>query len=70
MFVGMLGVDFEVREPPELAEYLRVVGERLTRAADREPADRGPGYRTSGRPADRGPGGGEPADRGPETAAG
>jgi predicted DNA-binding transcriptional regulator YafY len=34
MFVGMLGVEFEVREPPELAEYLRVVAARLTRAAD------------------------------------
>ncbi|MFJ5613319.1 helix-turn-helix transcriptional regulator [Streptomyces sp. NPDC093221] len=39
MFVGMLGVDFEVREPPELAEYLRVVAGRLTRAADRGVAD-------------------------------
>ncbi|MEW2523170.1 helix-turn-helix transcriptional regulator [Actinacidiphila alni] len=34
MFVGMLGVDFEVREPPELADHLRVVARRLSRAAD------------------------------------
>ncbi|MEU6849494.1 WYL domain-containing protein, partial [Actinacidiphila alni] len=34
MFVGMLGVDFEVREPPELADHLRVVAQRLSRAAD------------------------------------
>ena len=29
----MLGVDFEVREPPELAEQLRALAERLGRAA-------------------------------------
>jgi predicted DNA-binding transcriptional regulator YafY len=32
MFVGMLGVDFEVREPPELEERLRTVAARLVRA--------------------------------------
>jgi hypothetical protein len=29
----MLGVDFEVHEPPELVEHLRALGGRLTRAA-------------------------------------
>ncbi|MFE2541056.1 helix-turn-helix transcriptional regulator [Actinacidiphila glaucinigra] len=33
VYIGMLGVDFEVREPPELAERLRVVADRLARAA-------------------------------------
>lgn len=31
--VAMLGVDFEVREPPELIDHLRVVAGRLERAA-------------------------------------
>jgi predicted DNA-binding transcriptional regulator YafY len=31
--VGMLGVDFEVQEPPELAERLRVIADRLARGA-------------------------------------
>jgi predicted DNA-binding transcriptional regulator YafY len=31
--IAMLGVDFEVREPPELAEQLRTLAERLGRAA-------------------------------------
>ncbi|MCL2553408.1 MAG: YafY family transcriptional regulator [Actinomycetia bacterium] len=35
MYLGMLGVDFEVREPPELADHLRVVAARLARSADR-----------------------------------
>ncbi|NJP47476.1 helix-turn-helix transcriptional regulator [Actinacidiphila epipremni] len=34
MYVGMVGVEFEVREPPELAAHLRAVAARLTRAAD------------------------------------
>ncbi|WP_329130377.1 YafY family transcriptional regulator [Streptomyces sp. NBC_01476] len=38
MYLGMLGVDFEVREPPELAAHLRVVAARLTRAAESRPA--------------------------------
>ena len=29
----MLGVDFEVHEPPELAEHLRSLAARLERAA-------------------------------------
>ena len=33
LYTGMLGVDFEVREPPELADYLRKVADRLVRAA-------------------------------------
>lgn len=33
MYLGMLGVDFEVREPAELTAYLRTVAGRLTRAA-------------------------------------
>jgi len=32
MRIAMLGVDFEVHEPPELVEHLRALGERLTRA--------------------------------------
>ena len=28
----MLGVDFEVHEPPELVEHLRALASRLTRA--------------------------------------
>jgi hypothetical protein len=30
--IAMLGVDFEVHEPPELAEHLRALGERLERS--------------------------------------
>ncbi len=33
VYVAELGVDFEVLEPPELAEQVRVLGERFTRAA-------------------------------------
>jgi predicted DNA-binding transcriptional regulator YafY len=36
--VAMLGVDFEVHEPPELVEHLRTLAERLERARRREPA--------------------------------
>jgi predicted DNA-binding transcriptional regulator YafY len=32
--IAMLGVDFEVREPPELADHLRTLASRLERAAD------------------------------------
>lgn len=32
MRIAMLGVDFEVHEPPELVEHLRALGGRLTRA--------------------------------------
>ena len=31
--IAMLGVDFEVHEPPELIEYLRVLASRLVRVA-------------------------------------
>jgi predicted DNA-binding transcriptional regulator YafY len=31
--IAMLGVDFEVHEPPELLDELRALGLRLTRAA-------------------------------------
>ena len=31
--LAMLGVDFEVHEPPELVEHLRGLSERLARAA-------------------------------------
>jgi predicted DNA-binding transcriptional regulator YafY len=34
MRVAMLGVEFEVREPPELAEHLAALGARATRAAE------------------------------------
>ena len=33
--IGMLGVDFDVHEPPELAEHLRALAGRLRRAAGR-----------------------------------
>jgi hypothetical protein len=33
-WIGMLGVDFEVEEPPALVEQLRVVGARYLRAAE------------------------------------
>lgn len=33
--IAMLGVDFEVHEPPELAEHLRALASRLRRAATR-----------------------------------
>ena len=33
--IAMLGVDFDVHEPPELAEHLRALAGRLTRAAGR-----------------------------------
>jgi predicted DNA-binding transcriptional regulator YafY len=41
--VAMLGVDFEVHEPPELAEHLRSLAGRLKRAAgrSRRPLERG-----------------------------
>jgi predicted DNA-binding transcriptional regulator YafY len=32
--IAMLGVDFEVHEPPELIEHLRALASRLTRAAE------------------------------------
>jgi predicted DNA-binding transcriptional regulator YafY len=31
LYLGLFGVDFEVHEPPELKERLRVVAERLIR---------------------------------------
>lgn len=34
MRIGMLGVDFEVHEPPELVEHMRTLGERMVRATD------------------------------------
>ena len=33
----MLGVDFELHEPPELVEHLRALAGRLTRGAGGEP---------------------------------
>jgi hypothetical protein len=33
----MLGVDFEVREPPELVEHLRALASRLERAVTASP---------------------------------
>jgi len=41
--LAVLGCDFEVHEPPELAEYLRALGERASRAARivPEPVPRG-----------------------------
>ena len=37
VWIGMLGLDFRVTEPPELVAHLRVIGERYRRAAP-EPA--------------------------------
>ncbi|CCH33533.1 YafY family protein [Actinosynnema sp. NPDC047251] len=34
LWIGMFGIDFDVLEPPELAEHLRVLGERFLGAAD------------------------------------
>jgi predicted DNA-binding transcriptional regulator YafY len=31
--IAMLGVDFEIHEPPELVEHMRALGDRLTRGA-------------------------------------
>ena len=36
MRVAMLGVDFDVHEPPELVEHLLALGRRLARAASVE----------------------------------
>jgi hypothetical protein len=36
--IAMLGVDFELREPPELLEHLRALSLRLGRAAGLKPA--------------------------------
>jgi hypothetical protein len=33
VYVGLKGVDFEVLDPPELVEHLRMLGSRLTRAS-------------------------------------
>jgi predicted DNA-binding transcriptional regulator YafY len=33
IYVAIKGVDFEVLEPPELIEHVRVLADRLTRAA-------------------------------------
>ncbi|GGP62394.1 helix-turn-helix transcriptional regulator [Saccharothrix coeruleofusca] len=32
LWIGMIGIDFDVKEPPELVEHLRVLGERFLRA--------------------------------------
>ncbi len=34
--IAMLGVDFEIHEPPELIEHLHVIAERLRRAGGGE----------------------------------
>jgi predicted DNA-binding transcriptional regulator YafY len=34
VYIGMIGVDFEVHEPPELIKHLRTVADRLARATD------------------------------------
>ena len=36
--IAMLGVDFEVHEPPELVEHLRALASRLERAVPASPA--------------------------------
>lgn len=35
VYIGMLGLDFQVTEPPALVEHLRVIGERYRRAIER-----------------------------------
>jgi hypothetical protein len=35
LYIGLEGVDFEVLDPPELVDYVRALGTRLTRAARR-----------------------------------
>ncbi len=40
-YLGLLDVDFEVLDPPELVAHVRAVGERYLRAAGREPGDQG-----------------------------
>lgn len=37
VYIGLLGLDFHVSEPPELVEQLRLVGERYRRAVPGEP---------------------------------
>jgi predicted DNA-binding transcriptional regulator YafY len=37
--LAMVGCEFDVHEPPELAEYLRALGARVTRAASPPPSD-------------------------------
>ena len=32
VYIGMLGLDFHVTEPPGLVEHLRVIGERYRKA--------------------------------------
>jgi predicted DNA-binding transcriptional regulator YafY len=44
--IAMLGVDFEVHEPPELVEHMRTLGDRLNRAAGQP---QGPELRISDR---------------------
>jgi predicted DNA-binding transcriptional regulator YafY len=41
--VAMLGVEFEVHEPPELAEQLGALADRLARAATGSPRSSRPG---------------------------
>ena len=36
-YLGLLGVDFEVLDPPELREHLRSLSDRFARAADVAP---------------------------------
>jgi predicted DNA-binding transcriptional regulator YafY len=43
MRVTMLGVDFEVREPPELVDHLRTLAGTLERATARDGVERSPG---------------------------
>ncbi|MEV0679495.1 YafY family protein [Actinosynnema sp. NPDC050436] len=42
LWIGMFGIDFDVLEPPELAEHLRVLGERFLGAARSVGADTPP----------------------------
>ena len=39
MRIGMLGVDFEVHEPPELVDRYRALADRFARAAESRAAD-------------------------------
>jgi predicted DNA-binding transcriptional regulator YafY len=38
IYLALVGVDFEVHEPPELAAHMRILAERMTRALAKRPA--------------------------------
>jgi predicted DNA-binding transcriptional regulator YafY len=68
MRIAMLGVDFEVREPPELLDHLRALAERLARASS-PGAVRCSDHDDDSRTGDRGGGGADGALGRPGTGA-